>query len=184
MHRLRLLLRDFWSIAIPFWSSDERWQARGLLGAIVVLNLVLVGTALMFTVWQGAFFNALVRKDWGDFIALLLWWRYTQSEGFVAGFALNAAILVPATVYANYLQQALQIRWRRWHTDRCTDAWLSHHAYYRIELTEPSTDNPDQRISEDVRLFVDNAHFGDRYAACFGDADLVRVRALGAVRPI
>jgi putative ATP-binding cassette transporter len=110
----------------------------------------------MFTVWQGAFFNSLVRKDWGDFIALLLWWRYTPADGLVAGFALNAAILVPAAVYANYLQQALQIRWRRWHTDRCTQAWLSHHAYYRIELTEPNTDNPDQRISEDVRLFVDN----------------------------
>ena len=148
-------LGDFASIIVPYWTSERKWRARGLLCLILLLNTLIVATSVMFTVWQGAFFNSLERKDWNAFISLLLWWRYTPSDGFAPSFAMNALILIPATAYAGYLQQALQIDWRKWHTDRCMDRWLTSQVYYRIELTDPSADNPDQRISEDVRIFVD-----------------------------
>ena len=57
-------------------------------------------------------------------------------------------------VYQLYLNQMLQIRWRRWLTDRYLAGWLKDKAYYRMQLQAAETDNPDQRIAEDLRLFV------------------------------
>lgn len=156
MRRFRRLLSDAWSLAMPYWRSEERWQAMALLAAIIALNLVLVGVAVLLTYWQRAFFNALEAKDWDGFIALLLWWRVTPADGFVPSFTLIGVIFVPATAFALYLRQALQYRWRRWMTDTYLESWLADRAYYRIALTDSGTDNPDQRIAEDARLFVDN----------------------------
>lgn len=127
-----------------------------LLAAIIALNLVLVGVAVLLTYSQRAFFNALEAKDWDAFIALLLWWHSTPADGFVPSFTLMGVFSVPATAYALYLRQALQYRWRRWMTDAYLGSWLADRAYYRIALTDSGTDNPDQRIAEDARLFVDN----------------------------
>lgn len=156
MRRLGRLMRDAWSLTGPYWRSEERYRAGSLLIAIVVLNLALVGITVLLTYWQRAFYNALEAKDWEGFIALLLWWRSTSADGFVPSFTLLAAIYVPVTAYALYLRQALQIRWRRWLTDRYMDGWLADRAYYRITLADPRIDNPDQRIAEDARLFVDS----------------------------
>src|SRR6185295_18730450 len=64
MHRLREDLGEAYSLASDYWRSPERWSASALLGAIVVLNVAVVGTTLLFTYWQGAFYNALEAKDW------------------------------------------------------------------------------------------------------------------------
>ena len=109
MNETGLRLGNFASLLRPYWRSEQRWRARGLLLLIVLLNIVIIATSVMFTVWQGAFFNSLERKDWNSFISLLLWWRYTPADGFAPSFALNALILIPATAYAGYLQQALQM---------------------------------------------------------------------------
>jgi vitamin B12/bleomycin/antimicrobial peptide transport system ATP-binding/permease protein len=55
-----------------------------------------------------------------------------------------------------YVNQWLQIRWRRWLTDRYLKEWLAERTYYRMQLTGGNTDNPDQRIAEDLKLFVDS----------------------------
>ena len=157
LQRIRQLGRDFAFLARPYWRSEERWIARWLLAGIVVLNLIVVGTSIMFTIWQGAFFNSLEQRNWSDLIALLFWWRYSPTEGFAPSFTLTAAIFVPATVYSNYLLQALQIRWRKWHTENSTGRWLEGRTYYLIELQRRDTDNPDQRISEDIRMFVEHS---------------------------
>lgn len=156
MHRFDRGLRDAWSLAISYWQSEERWRARILLGAIISLNLILVGTTLLFTYWQGAFYNALGAKDWNGFLGSLFWWHRTPKDGFTLGFAPVLVIFVLATAYELYLRQALQIRWRRWMTDIYVGEWLSDSAYFRMALSDSGTDNPDQRIAEDIRLFVDN----------------------------
>jgi vitamin B12/bleomycin/antimicrobial peptide transport system ATP-binding/permease protein len=156
MQRLDLGLHDAWSLALPYWQSGERWRARGLLGALVALNLVLVGTTVLFTYWQGAFYNALAAKDWHGFLGSLLWWHSAPKDGWTLGFAPILAIFVVASAYELYLRQALQIRWRRWMTHTLVGDWLSDRAYFRMALTDSGTDNPDQRIAEDIRLFVDN----------------------------
>ena len=103
--------------------------------------------------------SAYPDKDWEAFIQLLFWYRRTPS-GFMPGFCGIAVVYIVIAVYRTYLQQWLQIRWRRWLTTKFLDEWMSDRAYYRISLTAEhdsvGTDNPDQRISEDLRDFVDS----------------------------
>ena len=56
MQHIDLGLREAWSLSLSYWQSEERWRARAMLGALVALNLTLVGTTLLFTYWQGAFY--------------------------------------------------------------------------------------------------------------------------------
>jgi putative ATP-binding cassette transporter len=155
MRRIGPFLRDGWRLARPYWHSEERWAARGLLALVVALNLALVGMNVLFSYWNREFFNALQEKDAGAFWGLLFWGQATES-GPMPGFVLLAALYIVVAVYALYLRQALQIRWRNWLTRDYLDRWLDRRAYYRMALTDPVTDNPDQRVAEDIRLFVDD----------------------------
>ena len=114
---------------------------------------------VVLSFWNREFFNSLQDKDFDAFFELLFVWRRTPS-GFMPGFCEIAAVYILVAVYFTYLSQWLQIRWRRWLTVRFLDEWLADRAYYRISLTTDraaiGTDNPDQRIAEDIRDFVDN----------------------------
>jgi putative ATP-binding cassette transporter len=151
-------LKDAWRLTRPyFMSSEEKWSARGLLLAIVAMKLTVVGLSVVFNFWHGEFYNALQDKDWKAFLELLVWYRRSDS-GFMLGFSELAAVYIVVSVYAIYLNQLLQIRWRRWLTRRFLDEWLADRAYYNISLTADragvGTDNPDQRIAEDLRDFA------------------------------
>ncbi|WP_349017885.1 ABC transporter ATP-binding protein/permease [Azospirillum brasilense] len=135
-------LRDVWTLTRPYWSSEERWAARGLLAAIVALNLAVVFITVELTEVNGAIFNALQDKDQGAFVDQLL---------LFGGLAL---VSIAVAVYRLYLNQMLQIRWRRWLTDRCLGDWMEGQTYYRLQLAGTPADNPDQRIAEDLRGFV------------------------------
>jgi putative ATP-binding cassette transporter len=155
MRRIGLFLRDAWALARPYWFSEERGRARLLLAAVIVLNLSLVGMTVVLTYWQRAFYNALEAKDAGTFWSLIFLGGEADGTWF-PGFCLVAAAYILVAVYQLYLRQALQIRWRRWLTRTYLDDWLADRAYYRIALTDPATDNPDQRVADDLRLFVDD----------------------------
>jgi vitamin B12/bleomycin/antimicrobial peptide transport system ATP-binding/permease protein len=138
-------LRDAWRLAKPYWSSDDKKWAWGLLVAVIALNLFLVAINVRFNFWRNDFFNTFQNKnEHGFFIQLGI-------------FALLAVIFIATGVYATYLQQMLQIRWRRWLTRQYLGDWLQGKAYYRLELTGKATDNPDQRISEDLNRFTDTS---------------------------
>lgn len=155
--RLLPFLRDVWTIAGPYWRSEERWRARMLLAVVVALNLALVGMSVLLTYWQNAFYNVLEAKNAGAFFDLLFRWHEDAESGRdLPGFVYIAVAYILTAVYALYLRQALQIRWRRWITENLIAGWLRDRAHYRIALTEAGTDNPDQRIAEDARLFVDD----------------------------
>lgn len=155
MRRLGPFLGDTWALTRPYWTGDERGRGLLLLGAVVGLNLSLVGMTVVLTYWQRAFYNALEQRDAATFWALLLLGGEADGTWF-PGFCVLAAVFILVAVYALYLRQALEIRWRRWLTERYLADWLSHRAYYRIALTDRETDNPDQRIAEDIKLFVQN----------------------------
>ena len=151
---MRRALHDAWSLAAPYWRGERRGRAWLLLLSVVGLNLALVGMTVLLSYWNREFFNALQARDAEAFSDLLFTWRNTES-GLMPGFVLVAALYIMVAVYQLYLRQALQIDWREWVTQRQLAAWLAQRAYYRVALTNPGTDNPDQRIAEDVRLFVD-----------------------------
>jgi vitamin B12/bleomycin/antimicrobial peptide transport system ATP-binding/permease protein len=139
------LFRQFWVIARPYWFSEERWAARGLLTIIIAINLGIVWVNVQLNTWNGEFYNSLQDKKLDLFQSLLLQFL---------GWALLYIILV---VYQLYLTQMLQIRWRRWLTDHWLARWAEHKAYYRIAMFDRTTDNPDQRIADDLREFVNDA---------------------------
>src|SRR2546426_2982950 len=142
MTRLRGLLRDAWTIARPYWGSEDRGAALGLLLVVVALTLGIVYINVLLNQWNNTFYNALQNKDYAVFVHQLI------------RFSWLAGLYIVVAVYQLYLTQMLQIRWRRWLTEHYLRAWLSDGAYYRMQLVAGETDNPDQRIAEDVRLLI------------------------------
>ena len=142
LEKLGPFLRDFRTLAAPYWSSEERWPARGLLALVVGLSLGRVGLLVALNTWYQKFYDALQNLDQAAFTRLI---------GY---FALLATVFIGVVVYQIYLRQMLEIRWRRWLTDRYVGDWLAERAYYRLPLYDTGADNPDQRISDDMRLFV------------------------------
>lgn len=142
-HAVTKFLADLWALTYPYWMSDERWVARGLLAAVVGLKLALVGVMVLINQWNNAFYNTLQNLDRDGF--------YTQ----LLRFGVLAALYILVAVYELYLNQLLQIRWRRWLTEHFLASWLGEHTSYRMQLMDQGTDNPDQRIAEDLALFCD-----------------------------
>src|SRR6185436_2422767 len=105
-------LRNVWALARPYWFSEDRWKARALLTAIIVLNLIVVAFNVLFTQWYGRFYDALQTKNWDIY----------KREMFFVFPALCVGYIV-AAVYALYLNQMLQIRWRRWLTEVYFSNW-------------------------------------------------------------
>jgi putative ATP-binding cassette transporter len=160
MGGISTFLKDAWLLARPYFAeSDERWLARGLLAAVIALALTNVGLSVLINFWRGAFYTALGDKDWDSFIALILFYSRNKN-GFAFGFTTLAFIHVAVYIYQYYLMQMLEIRWRRWLTDRFLTDWMADRAYYKISLSgshELGTDNPDQRVSEDIRDFCNTS---------------------------
>lgn len=161
MRALGPFLLDAFKLARPYFNSDERWPARGLLMLIIGLRLLIVGINVELSFWNRAFYNALQDKDWDSFINLLVFYKWND-QGFIPGFCGLAACFVLIAVYRTWFTQLLTIRWRRWMTGRLQTAWLSDRAYWHLSLRASAaadarpTDNPDQRIAEDVKDFIDS----------------------------
>src|ERR1700712_152616 len=115
-------LATVWRIASPYFWSEERWIARILLAAVVAIELAIVGITVLINSWNATFYNALQDKNWDVFVYQL---------GY---FCVLAAIFILLAVYQLYLNQWLQIRWRRWLTQRYIDRWLSSANHYRMQL--------------------------------------------------
>jgi vitamin B12/bleomycin/antimicrobial peptide transport system ATP-binding/permease protein len=144
MANFRNSAREFTRIAVPYFASEDRWAARGLLLAVIALQLFQVWLNVRFNTWYNAFYNSLQEKNWDIFI-----WQ-------LGIFTLLAAFFIVSAVYQIYLQQWLQIRWRRWLTTRYLGRWLADGTHYRMRLKGDSADNPDQRIADDIRQFVNS----------------------------
>ncbi len=138
----RGFLRQAWDLAWPYWKSDERWSAIGLLVSVIALNLFAVWLNVRLNTWNKDFYNALQQYNWDEF------WRQFGIFGIIA-FA-----LIVDVVYSLYLRQILHIRWRRWLTEHFLHRWLDDQQYYRMQLDQSVTDNPDQRISDDLDSFA------------------------------
>ena len=152
---MRAALRDAWRLAAPYWRSEARGRAWLLLLGVVGLNLALVAVNVVLSYWGREFFNALQERDAAAYWQLMLSWRETEG-GPMPGFAAIAAVYVLIAAYQLYVRQALQISWRAWVTERQLGAWLADRAYYQVGLAG-GADNPDQRIADDIRLFVDDS---------------------------
>ena len=131
-----------WMLFKGYWQSEEKWKARGLLAVVIGLNFAAVYLLVRINSWYNEFYNALqnYQED--------LFWP------LVGEFTGLAFIYIMIAVYAIYLRQMLQLRWRTWMTDRYLAQWMKRQVYYRLQVLRSDTDNPDQRISEDINQFV------------------------------
>lgn len=132
-----------WRLMISYWHSQEKWKARGLLAGVIALTLGQVYMLVLLNGWNNDFYNALQQRAFESFWPLI---------GQFAGFAFLHIIFA---VYAVYVRQILEIKWRKWMTDKYLDRWLGHQTYYRLQVAgQDDMDNPDQRIADDVNSFV------------------------------
>jgi len=145
MANFRSSARNFTRIATPYFRGDDRWPGRILLVSVIALQLFQVWLNVKFNSWYNTFYNALQNKDWNVFIYQL------------GVFSILAAAFIVTAVYQLYLQQWLQIRWRRWLTKRYLGRWLEQGTHYRMRLKGDQADNPDQRIADDIRQFINSS---------------------------
>jgi vitamin B12/bleomycin/antimicrobial peptide transport system ATP-binding/permease protein len=152
----KLQTAKVWALALPYFSSEDKWKARGLLLAVVLLNLASVYMLVQLNEWNRVFYDALQDKNEPVF------WQQLQRFLYIA-FAYMVIV-----VYKFYITQLMQLRWRTWMTADMLKRWLANKAFYQLELLrftsqttennskEALPDNPDQRISDDVHQFTND----------------------------
>jgi len=129
-------------LALPYFRSEDRWPGRLLLAAVIGIELSIVAINVILNEWYNRFYNTLQDRNWDAFISAILF------------FCVLAAIYTVLVVYQNYLNLWLQIRWRRWMTQTYLRQWLNTANHYRMQLLGDAADNPDQRIADDLQMFV------------------------------
>ncbi|MBN8965636.1 MAG: ABC transporter ATP-binding protein/permease [Rhizobiales bacterium] len=143
MKGLASTLAAIWRLSAPYFRSEDRKAGLVLLFAVIAIELSLVGINVLLNQWNNRFYNALQERNWDSFVSELM---------FFCGLAVAYILLA---VYQIYLNQWLQIRWRQWMTKEYLGNWLGSANHYRMQLLGDSADNPDQRIAEDIQLFVE-----------------------------
>jgi putative ATP-binding cassette transporter len=143
VNNIRLTPATVWRIAAPYFRSEDKFAGRLLLAAVIAIELMVVGLNVLFNQWNNRFYTALQAKDWDAFV---------REMGIFCGLA---TVYIALAVYQLYLNQWLQIRWRRWLTRHYLGEWLHGANHYRMQLQGDAADNPDQRITDDVKMFVD-----------------------------
>ena len=127
-----------WGLIKPYWVSEDRWKARGLLALVIAMNMTMVAANVWFNSWQRTFFDAIQQYNYPVF-------KYSLLQ-----FTVIALALILLGSYRTYFRQMLEFRWRQWLTNRYLNDWLGDRAYYRIER-DNLADNPDQRVSADLQ---------------------------------
>ncbi len=139
----RQTVKALLSLIARYWKSSEKKSAWAYLLGIIVLTIAAVYMTLLLNDWFNEFYSALQNYD-ADAVY----------HGLIKFTGLAFAHIAFA-VYAYYLQQKLALRWRRWMTEEYLSRWTSHQMFYRMEMFSGGlSDNPDQRISEDINLFT------------------------------
>jgi putative ATP-binding cassette transporter len=136
-------LATVWRIAAPYFRSEDKWAGCALLAAVIAAELAIVGLTVLNNQWFSRFYNALQERNWDVFVHEI---KY---------FCVLATVFTVIAVYQLYLNQWLQIRWRQWMTKHYLGEWLHQANHYRMQLQGDAADNPDQRITDDVKLFVE-----------------------------
>ncbi|GAB4544300.1 MAG: ABC transporter ATP-binding protein/permease [Pleurocapsa sp.] len=149
MNRFNLqVFKRFWAIAKPYWVGNEKKGALSLLGLLFLLLLIYTPLSLLITRLQGNIISDLTRLD---------------KEAFVKTIRLFLGVLivyVPLYASFNYVENKLGNYWRKWLTHDFLNRYFSHRAFYELGNLNTEVDNPDQRISEDIKSFtVDSLSF-------------------------
>ena len=109
---------------------------------VFLLNIVSIQINLKLIAWNASFYDALQKLDAGEAVRQ------------VGAFFLIIGSSATVFLIASYLRKVVQIRWRRALTSAALDRWLGHKSYWHL-ASDAKFDNPDQRIADDCRIFVE-----------------------------
>lgn len=137
----RQTLKSFVSIAKPFFVSEVRYQAYGLLLLLALFAAAVNGVNVLLSFVGRDFMTALAVREKDEFIRQL--YRYLLVFG----------LATPIVVFYRYTEERFGLLWRRWLSRKMIDRYFAHTAYYKLN-TFAGIDNPDQRIAEDIRSFT------------------------------
>lgn len=127
----------------PYTVREGRFGGW-LVAALVVINQAQVGINVRLSFFSRDWFNAIQKKDAATFWNLL----YTV-------FLVWAAIYIASYLVEVFMRSVLQINWRRWTTEKYSNDWLKNGGIYRMGLIGEGADNPDQRIAEDIKNYIE-----------------------------
>ena len=133
--------RQFWVIARALFASERRRKARGYLIALLTMALSVGGVQVIMSYAGRDFMTAIARKDRGAYWVALGWYLGTF------------ALAIPIGVFYRWIEEGLALLWRDWMAQHMVKRYFNNLAYYRLRSSQ-SVDNPDQRISEDIRNFT------------------------------
>lgn len=136
--------RQFLAVAKPYWTSEVKWKALGLLGILLVLLFAVNGLNVAINYVSGSFMTAYSSKDEHTFYHMMAMYFGV----FVVG--------TPVVVLYSWVTSKLCLHWRTWLTSHILDKYLSDRHYYHIN-SDNLIDNPDERIAQDVNDFTTGA---------------------------
>lgn len=131
-----------WQLLKTYWQSKEKFFAYSVLFFVLLMTMTIVGFSVLLNYWYNYFYNALQAYDKQSVLDLIVIFMFI------------VAVLIVIQVYRYYLQAYLGLRWRRWLTNQFLDRWLQNKSYFYLENFDQATDNPDQRIQEDIGSLV------------------------------
>lgn len=137
-----LWIKDCLSLAKPFWTSPEKYKAFALITLVIILNLAQVSMTVIINKWYNGFYDAIQSFDKTTFNKLII------------RFCFLAFTAITFSVLAYYFRKLLEIKWRNWLTNYYIDKWFSYKAFYKTKFLNQISDNPDQRISDDINSFI------------------------------
>ncbi len=138
------LLR-FWRIGGAVFTGERRWRMRGLTLLLAVLAIAQVAVQLLLNIWSGSVFNAIEQRDTAAVLHQ------------VGVFAALATAFLALAGYNMFTKMRLQVEWRAWITNRLVSDWLAQGRNAELAQMGPAHSNPEQRISEDVRIAAEGA---------------------------
>lgn len=137
------VLKRIWKMTAPYWTkSDEKWSSLALLAVNVAVMVLTTFATRRMVIWNKDWMNAFNNRD------AQMWVQQ------IWVFLLVGAALVFTTTFNTYITAWINVRWKRWMTARYLKLWMDGGNHYRMQLTGSETDNPDQRISEDISGFI------------------------------
>jgi putative ATP-binding cassette transporter len=138
-----MFISDTFKIAGCFFKGEKRKYAFTFLAGVIAFELFYIYMMVTLNYWYNDFYNSIQELDNAGF--------YRQIKLFL----LILIIVVFVFIAKLFLKLWLQLNWRIWMTDNYLTKWLDNNRFYLMKVTGYETDNPDQRISDDIGNFID-----------------------------
>ena len=135
-------IKRVFGLIVPYWKTKSSILSWVLLISVLFLTAAVVYLNKLFNNWYNEFYNTMQAVDESGFKRCLVL------------FAVLACFWVLSNSCKSFFTQIFEIRWRHWMTRSFMARWLKNATFYRQQFAKTHSDNPDQRISQDLDEFI------------------------------